>query len=122
MKDRSFADAEKLKELQKLALDQKAPAGNDWPQWRGPGRDGIASAAGLLTTWPAEGPKKLWEHETGKSYSSFAVAQSPPADSAAATNSLRLISIRFSRPPSVQDRNAVRTLFQFLHRIRSGAA
>ena len=29
---------------------------NDWYQWRGPNRDGIAKETGLLDRWPEEGP------------------------------------------------------------------
>jgi len=32
-------------------------------QWRGVNRDGIYKESGLLKTWPAEGPKLLWETE-----------------------------------------------------------
>ncbi len=32
----------------------------DWPQWRGPRRDGICDETGLLGQWPKEGPRKLW--------------------------------------------------------------
>ncbi|MGE4567870.1 MAG: PQQ-binding-like beta-propeller repeat protein [Bacteroidales bacterium] len=32
-------------------------------QWRGPDRDGIFPETGLLKSWPAEGPKKLWVYE-----------------------------------------------------------
>ncbi|MCE9565671.1 MAG: PQQ-like beta-propeller repeat protein [Planctomycetes bacterium] len=32
----------------------------DWPQFRGPNRDGISKETGLLKTWPKEGPPKLW--------------------------------------------------------------
>ena len=36
--------------------------GQDWPQWRGPNRDGVApKSPALADSWPAEGPKKLWE-------------------------------------------------------------
>ncbi len=28
----------------------------DWPQWRGPQRDGISRETGLLKQWPAGGP------------------------------------------------------------------
>ncbi len=34
-----------------------------WPQWRGPRRDGISDEKGLLSTWPASGPKLLWKVE-----------------------------------------------------------
>src|SRR5205823_293272 len=33
----------------------------DWPQWRGPQRNGISQEAGLLKEWPAGGPKLLWQ-------------------------------------------------------------
>lgn len=32
-----------------------------WPQWRGPRRDGISDEEGLLSIWPASGPKLLWK-------------------------------------------------------------
>ncbi|MBI3832224.1 MAG: PQQ-binding-like beta-propeller repeat protein [Planctomycetes bacterium] len=43
----------------------KAPAAqSDWPQWRGPTRDGIAPAGPkLLDTWPKEGPPLLWKSD-----------------------------------------------------------
>jgi outer membrane protein assembly factor BamB len=47
----------------------------DWPQWRGPRRDGIAAETGLLKSWPAEGPPLAWRAAgAGNGYSSFAVA------------------------------------------------
>lgn len=37
----------------------------DWPQWRGPDRNGLVAASPpLAATWPANGPKKLWESES----------------------------------------------------------
>ena len=33
----------------------------DWPQWRGPRRDGISDEKGLLSSWPDGGPKFLWK-------------------------------------------------------------
>ena len=33
----------------------------DWPQWRGPARDGVSKESGLLKQWPAGGPKLLWQ-------------------------------------------------------------
>src|SRR5262249_32673828 len=33
-----------------------AAADRDWPQFRGPNRDGLSSAKGLLTSWPKDGP------------------------------------------------------------------
>jgi outer membrane protein assembly factor BamB len=36
-------------------------AAADWPQWRGPHRDGVSKETGLLKEWPAGGPKLLWQ-------------------------------------------------------------
>src|SRR4030042_4107064 len=33
----------------------------DWPQWRGPHRDGISDEKGLLSSWPQSGAKLLWK-------------------------------------------------------------
>jgi len=46
----------------------------DWPQWRGPHRDGVSSDTGLLESWPAGGPPLVWKTQgLGEGYSSFAV-------------------------------------------------
>jgi outer membrane protein assembly factor BamB len=46
----------------------------DWPQWRGPKRDGISLDTGLLKEWPSDGPKVLWQvNSVGVGYSSIAV-------------------------------------------------
>ena len=43
---------------------------SDWPQWRGPQRDGISKENGLLKQWPKEGPKLLWQlNNVGDGYS-----------------------------------------------------
>ncbi|UCG46415.1 MAG: PQQ-binding-like beta-propeller repeat protein [Phycisphaerales bacterium] len=43
----------------------------DWPQWRGPRRDGISDEKGLLSNWPEGGPKLLWKVEgLGRGWSS----------------------------------------------------
>ncbi len=33
----------------------------DWPQFRGPNRDGVCRETGLLQQWPEGGPKLLWD-------------------------------------------------------------
>ena len=46
----------------------------NWPQWRGPNRDGISPDKGLLKEWPKDGPTVLWQVDTvGVGYSSIAV-------------------------------------------------
>ena len=48
----------------------------DWPQFRGPNRDGVSRETGLLKQWPAGGPKLLWavSENLGEGYSSAAIA------------------------------------------------
>lgn len=47
---------------------------DDWPQWRGPQRNGISKETGLLKEWPKEGPKLLWQvKDVGSGYSTPAV-------------------------------------------------
>src|SRR5262245_6641369 len=36
---------------------------SNWPQWRGPARDGKSTDTGLLKSWPAGGPKRVWMFE-----------------------------------------------------------
>jgi outer membrane protein assembly factor BamB len=43
---------------------------SDWPQWRGPQRNGISQETGLLKQWPPQGPKLLWQaDDIGDGYS-----------------------------------------------------
>src|SRR3954471_22890190 len=62
-------------QLVTLALSIAAPATSlDWPQWRGPNRDGVSLETGLLKTWPKDGPRLAWEFDkAGLGYSSFSV-------------------------------------------------
>lgn len=47
---------------------------DDWPQWRGPKRDGVSMEQGLLQVWPAGGPKLAWKSShAGSGYSTPAV-------------------------------------------------
>lgn len=47
----------------------------DWPQWRGPERNGASQEKNLLKSWPDEGPELLWSKEgLGKGFSSVSIA------------------------------------------------
>jgi len=49
---------------------------DDWPQFRGPNRDGISNEKGLLKAWPKGGPKLAWTFkDAGLGHSSFAVVK-----------------------------------------------
>ena len=59
-----------------LALAMPARAGaDDWPQWRGPQRDGVSAETGLADKWPVGGPSLLWRVEgLGEGYGSVSAA------------------------------------------------
>ena len=47
---------------------------DDWPQWRGPQREGISRESGLVKEWPKDGPPVIWQVEhVGVGYSSIAI-------------------------------------------------
>lgn len=58
-----------------FALPPENPVDDgNWPQWRGPNRDGISIETGLLREWPEEGPAKIWSVDTvGVGYSSIVI-------------------------------------------------
>jgi len=57
-----------------LATAAASAATADWPQWRGPDRTDVSKESGLLKTWPAGGPKRVWLFEdAGLGYSGPAI-------------------------------------------------
>jgi len=46
----------------------------DWPQWRGPKRNGI-SGEHLNTHWPAGGPKILWNASVGTGFAGISISK-----------------------------------------------
>jgi outer membrane protein assembly factor BamB len=69
------ADAKRLEKLAKLELRSavSSAGASDWPQWRGPNRDGVSLETGLLPSWPTDGPRVLWKRPIGRGFSSVAV-------------------------------------------------
>jgi outer membrane protein assembly factor BamB len=51
------------------------PSGpSDWPQWRGPERNGVSKDAGLLKQWATPGPRQIWGISTlGEGFGSIAI-------------------------------------------------
>lgn len=57
------------------SLLAERPGNSQWPQWRGPNRDGVSLETGLLKEWPTEGPPVAWEvNSVGVGFSSVTVA------------------------------------------------
>src|SRR6188474_2735678 len=46
----------------------------DWPQWRGPKRNGISQEKGWADQWPKEGPPIAWKATVGLGFSSVVVS------------------------------------------------
>jgi outer membrane protein assembly factor BamB len=58
-----------------LGLAGFAVAAADWPQFRGPNRDGISLETGLLASWPGGGPRVFWKIPLGEGFSQVAAVQ-----------------------------------------------
>ena len=52
-----------------------APSGpSDWPQWRGPERNGVSKDTGLIKQWPSAGPPRVWSISSlGEGFGSLAI-------------------------------------------------
>jgi outer membrane protein assembly factor BamB len=48
--------------------------GSDWPRFLGPTGDNASTEKGILTTWPREGLRKVWEAKLGTGYAPPVVA------------------------------------------------
>lgn len=46
---------------------------SDWPDFRGPNRDGRALHEVVSTNWNTQAPRQVWRHKIGPAWSSFAV-------------------------------------------------
>lgn len=56
-----------------LLIATEAPGqSSDWTQWGGPQRNFKSETKGLAATWPATGPRRLWQRELGEGYSAIA--------------------------------------------------
>ena len=47
----------------------------DWPQWRGPNRDGVWHETGIMESFPPEGLKISWRAAVGRGFSTPVVAR-----------------------------------------------
>ena len=56
-----------------IVLGSLAVVGAQWPQWRGPNRDGVVAAANVPAAWPAK-PTLQWTQKAGEGYSTPVVS------------------------------------------------
>src|SRR5215468_1949116 len=63
-----------------VTVDNSAPPNtvpsgpSDWPQWRGPERNGVSKDTGLIKQWPSSGPQRAWSISSlGEGYGSLAI-------------------------------------------------
>jgi outer membrane protein assembly factor BamB len=56
-----------------LLVDNSRVSADDWPQWRGPRRDGVYRETGIVPTLPTQ-PAIVWETPIGLGYAGPAVA------------------------------------------------
>lgn len=49
-------------------------AAEDWPQFRGPERDGVSREGGLAPAWPEAGPPVVWRRSLGSGFSGIATS------------------------------------------------
>jgi hypothetical protein len=63
------------KAIEPSAPPNVVPSGpSDWPQWRGPERNGLSKDTGLLKQWPSSGPQQSWSiSNLGEGYGSIAI-------------------------------------------------
>ena len=62
-----------LSALLTITVGSTAPI-PEWPQWRGPLRNGVSSETGLLKQWPDKGPAMTWSiTNLGEGYGSVAI-------------------------------------------------
>src|SRR5262245_66251048 len=55
------------------AVAAAVPTAAQWPQWRGPNRDGVVPSSSVPAAWP-EKPVLEWKQSIGEGYSSPVVA------------------------------------------------
>lgn len=67
--------ARRLSCLAVLSLGSAVPAAEfDWPQWRGPNRDGVSAETNWMWQWPKAGPRVKWRASVGIGYSAVATS------------------------------------------------
>ena len=86
--------------LAALLLAQDLPdlgtrkAGSDWPCFLGPTHDGKSDEKGLVPTWPAGGPRIVWQRELGDGYAICSIARGRAYQFDRVGNKARLVCLK----------------------------
>ncbi len=72
--DAAFQMKTSISLLAGLLVFGAGAAGQDWPQFRGPARDGVVPGRATVATFPAAGPELVWEKAVGAGFSAPVVA------------------------------------------------
>src|SRR5262249_11804793 len=57
----------------KSAQAARPDTSGNWLQWGGPRRDFIVNSSRIASSWPSDGPRKLWSRSLGEGYAGIAV-------------------------------------------------
>lgn len=49
--------------------------GSDWPSFLGPTGDSVSAEKGIITPWPKEGPRVVWEKKLGTGYATVVTSR-----------------------------------------------
>ena len=72
---RTTAPKRKVEAKPDVPAPEAKNADAEWPQFRGPNRDGVSAETGLLKQWPDGGPKLLWSAKgCGLGFASVSIA------------------------------------------------
>src|SRR3954447_25244690 len=67
---------EQTKKEEELPPDLRTrKSGSDWPCFLGPTGDSVSTEKGIVTPWPKEGPKLLWEKKLGSGYATVVTSR-----------------------------------------------
>ena len=72
--DAAFEMKTSISLLAGLVIFGSGAAGQDWPQFRGPNRDGIVPGRETVAAFPPDGPELVWEMAVGAGFSAPVVA------------------------------------------------
>lgn len=71
-----------------------------WPQWRGPNRDGIAPAEGLVKSWKDQSPPLLWSVKgMGRGFASPSIVDGFAYTTGEANDQQFVIALKLASPP-----------------------